>query len=115
MKGLAEAIDALTACGDSNMMLLVAGRDEPAKFREQAKRAGVAERVIFVGDGRGVSDPVLLYRAADFFVLPTRRDTCSLVVLEALAMGLPVITTRQNGASEAMVDGTHGNILEPRR
>ena len=48
---------------------------------------------------------------ADFFVLPTRHDPCSLVVLEALAMGLPVISTRFNGACEIMTDGVHGFVL----
>jgi hypothetical protein len=56
-----------------------------------------------------------LLRMADFFVLPTRHDPCSLVVLESLAMGVPVISTRFNGASEIMTDGVHGYVLpEPR-
>ena len=42
------------------------------------------------------------YFAADFLVHPTFYDPCSLVVLEALACGLPVITTRANGASELL-------------
>ncbi len=42
---------------------------------------------------------------------PTYYDPCSLVVLEALACGLPVITTAQNGASELMTDGREGYIL----
>lgn len=45
-------------------------------------------------------------------MLPTRRDSCSLVVLEALASGLPVISTRQNGATEIMTDGVHGYVLQ---
>ncbi len=44
-------------------------------------------------------------------MLPTRHDSCSLVVLEALAMGLPVISTVFNGACEIMTDGTHGYVL----
>ena len=42
---------------------------------------------------------------------PTYYDPCSLVVLEALACGLPVITTEQNGASELMSNGREGSIL----
>ncbi len=88
--------------------LLVVGRDDPAPHRALAERLGVTDHVHFAG---GVADPIPFYRAADFFVLPTRHDPCSLVVLEALAMGLPVISTVFNGACEAMVDGRHGSIL----
>jgi UDP-glucose:(heptosyl)LPS alpha-1,3-glucosyltransferase len=49
--------------------------------------------------------------SSDFFVLPTYYDPCSLVVLEALACGLPVITTACNGASELMTDGHEGYII----
>jgi UDP-glucose:(heptosyl)LPS alpha-1,3-glucosyltransferase len=65
--------------------------------------------MIFAG---AVEEPYTVYRAADFFVLPTRHDPCSLVVLEALAMGLPVISTVFNGASEVMVPGEHGFVLK---
>src|SRR5262249_31455335 len=51
------------------------------------------------------------YWSSDFFVQPTYYDPCSLVVLEALACGLPVITTEQNGAGELMSDGKQGFIL----
>ena len=69
----------------------------------------MADRVLFVGS---VNDPRPYYGAADFLLLPTKRDTCSLVVLEALAMGLPVVTTRQNGASDVVEDGKQGIIVE---
>jgi UDP-glucose:(heptosyl)LPS alpha-1,3-glucosyltransferase len=49
--------------------------------------------------------------SSDFFVLPTYYDPCSLVVFEALACGLPVITTACNGASELMTDGREGYII----
>jgi len=45
-------------------------------------------------------------------VLPTRHDPCSLVVLEALAMGVPVISTVFNGACEIMHDGQEGFVLD---
>jgi UDP-glucose:(heptosyl)LPS alpha-1,3-glucosyltransferase len=64
---------------------------------------------VFAG---ATADAYAFYRAADFFVLPTRHDPCSLVVLEALAMGLPVISTKQNGASEIMTPGFHGFVLD---
>jgi UDP-glucose:(heptosyl)LPS alpha-1,3-glucosyltransferase len=66
-------------------------------------------RVRFAGS---TNDPVAFYRMADCFVLPTRHDPCSLAVLEALACGLPVVSTRFNGACEVMQDGIHGFVLD---
>jgi UDP-glucose:(heptosyl)LPS alpha-1,3-glucosyltransferase len=65
--------------------------------------------MIFCG---AFDDVCPFYSGADFFVLPTKHDPCSLVVLEALAMGLPVISTKQNGATEIMEQGVHGFVLE---
>ena len=112
LKGLKEAILALAEVSDPRLQLLVAGKDDPAPYQQLAKSRGIGNQVHFLGH---VADPRPLYRAADFFVLPTRRDSCSLVVLEALAMGLPVISTAANGACEIMQDSTHGFILpDPR-
>ena len=108
-KGLATAIEAVARCADPRLKLVVVGRDDPSSYRRQAEAAGVASQVIFAGS---TDDPYSFYRAADFFVLPTRHDPCSLVVLEALAMGLPVISTRFNGACEIMESGKHGFVLE---
>src|SRR5258705_6789475 len=62
-----------------------------------------------------MSKAVEINEGVDFFGLPTRHDPCSLVVLEALAMGLPVITTKQNGAAEIMSEGHEGFVLEESR
>jgi UDP-glucose:(heptosyl)LPS alpha-1,3-glucosyltransferase len=69
----------------------------------------VDRRVIFAGP---TADTYGFYRAGDFFVLPTYHDPCSLVVLEALAMGLPSVTTVQNGACEVIEEGRHGYVLK---
>ncbi len=107
-KGLHEAIAALSQVRDSRLKLVVVGKPNPAAWRQQALSAGVADRVIFAGP---TSQPAACYAAADLFVLPTKHDPCSLVVLEALAMGVPVITTSKNGAAEIMTPGTHGEVL----
>jgi UDP-glucose:(heptosyl)LPS alpha-1,3-glucosyltransferase len=52
-----------------------------------------------------------VYAAADVFLLPTLYDPFANVTLEALAAGLPVITSAQNGASEIMEDEKNGFIL----
>lgn len=107
-KGLREAIAALAATQDPKLMLLVVGKQDPSAYQKLAADHGVSDRVTFAG---ATTDPYAFYRAADFFVLPTRHDPCSLVVLEALAMGLPVISTVFNGACEIMSDGKHGFVL----
>jgi UDP-glucose:(heptosyl)LPS alpha-1,3-glucosyltransferase len=51
------------------------------------------------------------YANSDVFVLPTYYDACSLVVIEAMAKGIPAITTIFNGASGIIADGKNGYIL----
>jgi UDP-glucose:(heptosyl)LPS alpha-1,3-glucosyltransferase len=110
-KGLAEAIEALPPA-ESRMVLLVVGKQDAGAYRKLAHDRGYGDRVIFAGP---TSDPYSFYQGADLFVLPTRHDPCSLVVLEALAMGVPVISTRYNGACEIMSDGVHGFVLNDPR
>ena len=97
-KGLREAI---AACRDLKLRLLVAGRGDERKFK--------APNVQFLGV---VRDMPALYAAADIFILPTFYDPFSNACLEALASGLPVITTRDNGFSEIIEDGVHGSIVD---
>jgi UDP-glucose:(heptosyl)LPS alpha-1,3-glucosyltransferase len=108
-KGLREAISALARVKDCDITFTVVGRPDPRPYEELARSLGVDESVNFVG---AQPDVFKYYLHADFFVLPTRHDPCSLVVLEALAMGVPVISTKQNGACEIMTDGVHGFVLE---
>ncbi len=112
-KGLAETLQAMavnraTNSDGSAYKLLVVGRGDTGTYARRAAQLGLSDRVIFAG---ATDDVYAAYQAADFFVLPTKHDPCSLVVLEALAMGLPVISTKQNGATEIMTDGVHGSIL----
>lgn len=108
-KGLRHAIEALAKANDPRLRLLVVGDQDPAAYARLARELGVEERIVFHPP---TVSPQEFYQQADFLVLPTRYDPCSLVVLEALAMGLPVISTVFNGACEAMADGTHGFILK---
>ena len=107
-KGLRPAVEGLARVPDERLVLLVVGKPDPRAYEELARRLNVSHRVIFAGP---TSDTYGFYRAADFFVLPTWHDPCSLVVLEALAMGLPTITTLQNGACEVIEEDRHGYVL----
>lgn len=89
--------------------LVVAGHPGKAQYEELAERLGVANRVHFVGPRRDIHR---CYFGADFLVHPTFYDPCSLVVLEALACGLPVVTTRFNGASELLDPPNEGYVLD---
>jgi UDP-glucose:(heptosyl)LPS alpha-1,3-glucosyltransferase len=107
-KGLHETITALSKVSDKNLLLNVVGKQSTSGYEKLARQLGIKNRVRFAGPTR---DTFTAYRNADFFVLPTKHDPCSLVVLEALAMGLPVISTKFNGACEIMTDGRHGFVL----
>jgi UDP-glucose:(heptosyl)LPS alpha-1,3-glucosyltransferase len=104
---LRQAIGALAKV--PGCRLVVVGGDNPKSYQSLGSSLGIADRLRFVGPTK---DPRPFYREADFFVLPTRHDPCSLVVLEALAMGVPVISTKFNGACEIMTDGIHGYVLD---
>jgi UDP-glucose:(heptosyl)LPS alpha-1,3-glucosyltransferase len=108
-KGLLFAVEAAALCGDSKVRLLVAGRGNPAPYKMQRLRFWKDEPVYFLGE---VADMLSVYAAADIFILPTIYDPFSNACLEALACGLPVITTRSNGFSEIIEDGVHGSIVD---
>lgn len=89
--------------------LLVAGYDSAqARFEKQAARLGLVERVVFAGGRR---DPEAYFAAADLYALPTRYDPFANTTLEAMATGIPVITTSGNGASEIIRHREHGSVL----
>src|SRR6266516_3225532 len=100
-KGLLFAIEAMQLCKNRNMRLLVAGRGNQRSYK--------SKRVQFLGE---VFDLGRIYAAADIFILPTIYDPFSNACLEALACGLPVITTRANGFSEIIEDSVHGSIVD---
>jgi UDP-glucose:(heptosyl)LPS alpha-1,3-glucosyltransferase len=107
-KGLEPALRALVRVAE-RPVLVVVGKEDPSAYRRMAEEMGIAGDVVFAGP---TTDPYAFYTAADFFILPTRHDPCSLVVLESLAMGLPVISTKQNGACEIMTPGEQGFVLD---
>jgi UDP-glucose:(heptosyl)LPS alpha-1,3-glucosyltransferase len=109
-KGVRELMAALAQSrGDApRLHVLIAGRGNLRRYSTLARELGIADRVTFAGERRDINR---LYAAADLFCLPTHYDPCSLTVLEALASGLPVITTRSNGASECITPGENGFVI----
>jgi UDP-glucose:(heptosyl)LPS alpha-1,3-glucosyltransferase len=106
-KGLAAVIEALALL--PRCTLRVVGRDDPAPYRAQARRLGVADRVEFPGSTGAILG---IYQDADIFVFPTLYDPFANVCLEALACGLPVLTTTTNGASEIITEGVDGYVID---
>jgi UDP-glucose:(heptosyl)LPS alpha-1,3-glucosyltransferase len=110
LKGLEPLLRAVRLVPpEAPLALLVVGGRRTAAFERLARRLGVADRARFVGY---CPDMRNCYFAADFFVHPTFYDPCSNVVLEAMACGLPVITTRYNGASELMHPPREGYVID---
>jgi UDP-glucose:(heptosyl)LPS alpha-1,3-glucosyltransferase len=108
-KGLLFAIEAMMLCKNRKMRLLVAGRGDTRPYKATRLRFWREDPVQFLGEA---ADLVPVYAAADIFILPTIYDPFSNACLEALASGLPVITTRSNGFSEIIEDGVHGSIID---
>jgi len=110
LKGLAPLIRALARVPrDVSLKIAVVGHPKFARYERLAESLGVQDRVIFFGFRASPKDA---YFAADFLVHPTFYDPCSLVVLEALACGLPVITTRYNGAGELLSPPSNGFVID---
>jgi UDP-glucose:(heptosyl)LPS alpha-1,3-glucosyltransferase len=110
LKGLEPLLRALHLLPKTpSFRLLVAGHPQTAPFERLARRLGVDDMVRFVGYCEDMRN---CYFAADFFVHPTFYDPCSHVVLEAMACGLPVITSRYNGASELMSPPREGLLID---
>jgi len=108
-KGLLSAIEAMALCRDSKMRLLVAGRGNVKPYKTKRLWFWREDPLRFLGE---VADMLPVYAAADIFILPTIYDPFSNACLEALACGLPVITTRSNGFSEVIQNGVHGSVVD---
>jgi UDP-glucose:(heptosyl)LPS alpha-1,3-glucosyltransferase len=108
-KGLSFAIQGLVHA-PSVLLLVIGGNDEIiAEAHAEAKELGVGDRILFLGPRH---NPVPFLHASDLFVLPSAYEANALVVLEALAAGLPVIATPVGFAPEVVVDGVNGFLVE---
>lgn len=89
--------------------LLVAGFDsDRARYEAEARALGLEGVTRFLG---GTLAPEELYAAADLYVLPTRYDPFANSTLEALASGLPTLTSSTNGGGELITPGREGEVL----
>jgi glycosyltransferase involved in cell wall biosynthesis/GT2 family glycosyltransferase len=96
-KNLDTVLHALVQVAD--LHLAVGGAIEGSPYPALAADLGIKNRTHFLGYRRDIAD---LMRASDFFVFPSRYEACTLVLLEAMASGLPAITTLSAGGSEIL-------------
>lgn len=108
-KGLACMLEAMAQVADPRLRALVVGNDSPSGFRSLIARLALDARVQFCPPRRDVET---YYAAADVYVGPSLDDAFAQPPAEAMACGLPVITSRQAGASEIITHGCDGLVLE---
>jgi glycosyltransferase involved in cell wall biosynthesis len=107
-KGLTPLLSAIAAFQHLPLRLLVVGRDDRAPFLEQIRHLHLDGRVFFQEPS---SDIMEFYAAADVYAGPSLHDSFALPPIEAMACGLPVITSITNGGSQMITEGFDGFVL----
>lgn len=107
-KGLGPLIEGVARLSAHDVWLVVAGKGSIDAYQATAERQGCASRVAWVGPRRDIE---CLYGAADVVALPSRYDPFPNVVLEALASGVPVLTSRHAGGAELISPGDNGWVV----
>jgi len=107
-KGVPYIIEALSLLPRPDVKLFISGSGDEKFYGQLAELKQVRERIIFVS---GSSNLWEYYAASDIFVFPTIYEPFGLVIVEAMASGLPVITSRSAGIADFMADGVDGLLL----
>lgn len=108
-KGLATVIRAIGKLPDAPVHLLAVGKGDLEQYQSLAAQAGITNRVTFAPPARDIEQ---VFGAADLFVFPTYYEPFGMVITEAMASGLPVITSRNAGAAEMITEGVSGLLLD---
>ena len=111
-KGVHILLEAFKNLNNPDTHLLFVGDGQlEDELKTRVKEYGLSKKVTFTGFVRNIHD---YYQTMNLFVLPSLKDeACSLVILEAMAHGLPVIATDVGGAGEQVADGRTGKIIPP--
>jgi len=111
LKGVKTIIKSIAILGqkNKNIKVLIAGKGNPSAYQRIAKKHGIEKKIIFAGEHSHIEK---FYAAGDIFVFPTLYDPFANVCLEAMACGLPVITTLMNGAAEIIEEGKNGYVMK---
>ena len=108
-KGLATVIRAVGRLQDKRVHLLAVGKGDTLHYQTLAASAGIENQVTFAGPSRAIEQ---VFGTADMFAFPTYYEPFGMVITEAMASGLPVITSRSAGASEMITDGETGLLID---
>ncbi len=108
-KGLPLLVQSLNRLENPHLKLVVVGHDRAGNHQIRTAKNQLGDRIFFLGSQTRIEK---YYGAADLLVLPARYDAFANVCLEAMACGIPVITTRTNGAGEIIDNGIHGYVLD---
>jgi len=111
-KGLHCVLEAMARLNELPLKLIVVGKDDRAPFEHAIERLGLKDRVCFLLPS---PDVMQFYAAADLYVGPSLQDSFALPPSEAMACGLPVITSVANGGAEIMTNGMDGLVLQDPR
>ena len=107
-KGISVLIEALSKLRELPVDLMIAGREDPAPFRAMVSNRGLEGRVHFLPPRKDIE---FYYAAADAYTGPSLEDTFALPPAEAMACGIPVIVSSENGTFEIITHGSDGLIL----
>ncbi len=108
-KGVSVLLEAMAGL-PANTYLWIVGRDRrQSRYEARARALGLSKRVHFLGVQPDVRP---FYGAADALVLPTLYDPFPNVALEAMASGLPVVTSMKSGAAELIENGRNGFVCD---
>ena len=100
--------------GRADILILIIGDGSERKNLENlVKKLGLQEKVKFLGQIPNEKIPAYL-AGADCFCLPSLREGFGIVILEAMAAGLPVIGTNVGGIKDLIEDGKTGLLIEPK-
>jgi len=111
-KGFAPLLRAIAQLRQPDLRLLAVGRLNPDTYKAEIAQLGLEDRVRFTGP---TSDVAKYYCAADVFALPTQYEAWGMVIVEAMASGLPVLTSRLAGAAVAVREPATGRLLDDPR
>ncbi|GAK41115.1 hypothetical protein TCA2_3606 [Paenibacillus sp. TCA20] len=115
-KGFDEVIEAMPFLIEENpnlVYLIVGDGIDKARLTKKVDELNLSAHVVFTGMVSEV-EKVDHYRLADAFVLPSRGEGFGIVLLEAMACGIPVLASKIDGSSEALMNGKLGYLVDPR-